>query len=225
MPTMTPRSGSAFVQTAFILSPARTDGRRGQALLDRRATLPLAVRLREQGVAIGELFTFVSGLYFRGKLAYASAYAQTRSAPHGVLVIVPGMGLVPPETAIRLSNLRTIGAIGVEPEEPRFREPLERDAAALAARFSESDRVVLLGSIATGKYVDALGRHLGARLHFPVAFVGRGDMSRGGLMLRCVDAGRELEYMRVEGAVRRGQRPPRLERIRGSRTGRVTSAE
>src|SRR5882762_79616 len=108
MPDADPRSGPALAQTIFILSPARTDGRRGQALLDKRATLPLAVRMREQGVAIGEAFRFVSGLYFRGKLAYASAYARMRSAPHGVLVIVPGMGLVPPETMITLSNLRAI---------------------------------------------------------------------------------------------------------------------
>ena len=56
-----------------------------------------------------------------------------------------------------------------------------------------------------------LTRALGERLHFPVAFVGRGDMSRGGLLLRAVDAGRELDYGPVAGAVRHGTRPPRLE--------------
>jgi hypothetical protein len=48
------------------------------------------------------------------------------------------------------------------------------------------------------------------RLLFPAEFVGRGDMSRGGLMLRCVDERAELTYVPVRGAVRRGMRPPKL---------------
>jgi hypothetical protein len=51
---------------------------------------------------------------------------------------------------------------------------------------------------------------LGERLHFPAEFVGRGDMSRGGLLLRAVRAGVELAYLPVAGAVRHGARPPRL---------------
>nr|MDQ3622191.1 hypothetical protein [Verrucomicrobiota bacterium] len=68
----------------------------------------------------------------------------------------------------------------------------------------------LLGSIATGKYVDCLLPLWGPRLVFPEAFVGRGDMSRGGLMLRCVTSGRELRYIPVAGAIRHGARPRRL---------------
>jgi len=52
---------------------------------------------------------------------------------------------------------------------------------------------------------------------FPPAFVGRGDMSRGGLMLRCVDSGIELEYAPIAGATRNGRRPPRLEPLRRTR--------
>jgi hypothetical protein len=48
------------------------------------------------------------------------------------------------------------------------------------------------------------------RLLFPAEFVGRGDMSRGGLMLRCVDQRTELSYVPVQGAMRRGARPPKL---------------
>jgi hypothetical protein len=69
---------------------------------------------------------------------------------------------------------------------------------------------VLLGSIATGKYADILMEAMGERLVFPREFVGRGDMSRGGLLLRQVREGRELEYIPVAGAVRHGQRPPKL---------------
>ena len=71
---------------------------------------------------------------------------------------------------------------------------------------------MLLGSIASGKYVEVLQPIFGDKLVFPPAFVGRGDMSRGGLMLRCVTAGLELEYVPVAGAVRHGQRPPKLRR-------------
>lgn len=208
------RERVSATQTVFLLSPARTDGRRSQVVLNEAATSPLAVRLREQAASLGELFSFISGLYFRGKLTYARAFARHVSAPEGVLVIVPGLGLVPPEVIVSLADLRAIGAVGVSPDDPRFREPLERDTIALASHLSGGDRVVLLGSIATGKYVDVIDRHLGARLHFPVDFVGRGDMSRGGLMLRRVQEGRELDYVPVAGAVRQGPRPPRLEPIR-----------
>jgi hypothetical protein len=68
----------------------------------------------------------------------------------------------------------------------------------------------LLGSIASAKYTDVLLSIFDKQLLFPEEFVGRGDMSRGGLLLRCVDADLELAYMPVRGAVRRGVRPPKL---------------
>jgi len=93
---------------------------------------------------------------------------------------------------------------------PAFREPLVRDAATLARNLSAEDRVVLLGSVATAKYVGPLLDVFGERLHFPATFVGRGDMSRGGLMLRCAKAGTPLDYVAVRGAVVHGPRPPKL---------------
>ena len=113
-----------------------------------------------------------------------------------------------------MRDLRAIARIGVAPDEPRFAEPLARDAAALAARLAGDDVVVLLGSIATGKYVDVIERRLDGRLRFPSEFVGRGDMSRGGLMLRCVRENRALSYVPVAGSARHGARPPRLDPIR-----------
>ncbi len=71
--------------------------------------------------------------------------------------------------------------------------------------------VVLLGSVATGKYVSVLLEILRERIHFPADFVGRGDMSRGGLLLRCAVDQTELAYIPVQGAVRKGRRPPKLE--------------
>jgi hypothetical protein len=198
-------------QTVFLLSPAHCGGRRAQILLGERASFPLAVKLREEGAPIGEVFSFLSGLYFRGKLAYGQAFARARTAPHGVLVITPGRGLVSPDTIVGLQDLLAIATVGVAPDEPRFRRPLERDSAALASLLGREDRVVLLGSIATGKYVDIIESHFDGRLRFPSDFVGRGDMSRGGLMLRCVLDRKELEYIPMAGATRHGKKPPRLE--------------
>src|SRR6266496_3088241 len=97
----------------------------------------------------------------------------------------PGEGLVAPETRVTASDLRSFAAIPIDPRDARYRAPLERDVRALAGAAPRAE-VVLLGSIASGKYVDVLLAVLGDRLLFPEAFVGRGDMSRGGLMLRCV---------------------------------------
>jgi len=201
-------------QTVFLLSPAHCGGKRAKILLDQRATFPLAVRLRESGAAIGDVFSFLSGLYFRGKLGYGRSFARLAAAPHGVLVITPGRGLIPPDAIVTLADLREIAEVGVTPVEPRFRVPLERDSATLASVLSGSDQVILLGSIATGKYVDIIESQLDGRLRFPADFVGRGDMSRGGLMLRCVLQQQELLYVPVAGAIRRGKRPPRLDPLR-----------
>ena len=76
------------------------------------------------------------------------------------------------------------------------------------------DGVTLLGSIASDKYVTALLEVFGERLTFPKVFVGRGDMSRGGLLLRSARYDVELEYVPVMGAVRHGPRPPRLAPLR-----------
>jgi hypothetical protein len=195
-----------MARPVFLLSPAHCGGKRAQMVMNPRAQFELAVRLRDGGATLGEVFTFLSGLYFRGKLAYAETFGG------GGLVITPGWGLVPAHTVISLEDLHTIASVGVVPGEARFRDPIARDATALALVHGPEARIVLLGSIATGKYVDVLTETLGDRLRFPVAFVGRGDMSRGGLLLRSARSGQELEYRPIEGGARRGPRPPRLVR-------------
>lgn len=199
-----------MIPRTFLLSPAFLGGKRGQLLLDPRSTFPLARRLDDPGGSpIGEVFSFVSGLYFRGKIAYAREFCRKSAGPSGVLVITPTRGMMPADAPVRRRMLAEFARVDINEHERRYRRPLERDAAALAAAARE-DEVVLLGSVATGKYVDVLTEILGDRLLFPREFVGRGDMSRGGLMLRCVREGRELDYVPVRGAVRRGPRPPRL---------------
>ena len=115
-----------------------------------------------------------------------------------------------PDTRVRIDDLRAFATVAVDLDEPRYREPLARDAAALATELSPLGRAVLLGSVASDKYVEILHAAFGERLVFPQAFVGRGDMSRGGLLLRAVDSGEELAYVPVSGSVRRGVRPARL---------------
>jgi hypothetical protein len=205
-----PRGNSHRV---FLLSPANTAGERMALVLSPRAGFPLALAVRGAGAPLAEVFQFASGLYFRGKLAYAAAFARPPRGLPGALVIAPGAGLVPPAAVVRAQDLQAFGTVRVDAREPRFRAPLERDARALAERLPRRAAVVLLGSIASDKYVEPLLAILGPRLLFPAAFVGRGDMSRGGLMLRAARAGVELDYLPVEGAVRHGPRPPRLPRL------------
>lgn len=170
----------------------------------------VAMRLRSQtGVPLGELFAHLSGLYFRGKVTYARRFA---SVPYGtgVQIITPGYGLLPDETAMRLETLEAFGKVEIRTDNPDYCHPLEASARRLSATFEVTTRFVLLGSVASDKYVEILGRVFGSRLVFPSDFVGRGDMSRGGLLLRAAAAGRELDYVPVLGAVRHGSRPPRL---------------
>jgi hypothetical protein len=196
----------------FLLSPAYAGGRRAQMIMSERAQFDLAQRLRsEKPPTLGEVFTFLSGLYFRGKLAYANAFAPARRRRSSVLVITPTRGLVPAASAIGLADLCEFAEVDIHENDPRYRAPLERDVQRLAKKLPPDAEIVLLGSIATAKYVDILLEHFGQRLCFPADFVGRGDMSRGGLLLRCAVDRSELKYISVAGAIRKGKRPPKLE--------------
>lgn len=185
------------------------------------AQFALARELRSaDGTSLGDVFSFVSGLYFRGKLAYARRFAQPPDPDDpvvagGVLVITPSAGLRSPDTSITVASLQAFANVSIDLANPLYRGPLEAGAVAVRDAVGPDCEVVLLGSIASGKYVEVLQPIFGDRLVFPPAFVGRGDMSRGGLMLRCVLAGVELEYAPIAGAMRHGQRPPKLAPIKG----------
>ena len=204
----------------FLLSPANCSGKRAKIVLSEKAQFDLAVRLRgDQGVAIGDVFAFVSGLYFKGKLTYALAFARPPEpgaplAGSGALVITPNAGLRPVETAVTADALRAFAGVDIAANDPRYRRPLVASARALADEIGPDCDVILLGSIASAKYVEVLTEVFGERLRFPIDFVGRGDMSRGGLLLRCASAGEELPYVTVQGAVRHGARPPKLTPLR-----------
>jgi hypothetical protein len=156
------------------------------------------------------VFSFLSGLYFRGKYVYSKAFAQPPGKLQGAYVITSNRGLLPVETMLTLEELRAFGEVPIERDEPRYVEPLRSDAGKLARATGGECEIVLLGSISTNKYAEPLMEQFGERLLFPPSFVGRGDMSRGGLLLRCVAENRELEYAPISGARRRGKRPEKL---------------
>ena len=202
----------------FLLSPAHCGGERAQLVLRDRAQFDLARRLRtREGAPLGDVFSFMSGLYFRGKLAYARCFARSATGLSAVMVITPCQGLQSPDVRVGRAVLRRYARVDIDPGDARYRRPLLRDAAALADRLKDASdwEVVLLGSVASGKYVEPLTEVFGERLVFPTDFVGRGDMSRGGLLLRCVAEGRELFYAPLLNATRHGTRPARLSPQRG----------
>jgi hypothetical protein len=186
--------------TIFLLSPANTNGIRAKQLCSPRATFDAAVALRsEEGVAIENAFAFMSALYFRGKVAYASRFgAAPPPLEHAAWVIAPGFGLVPFGWRVDMERFKKLKRTDVDLSSRNYKSTLTRDAKALAAQLPAEARVVLLGSIATGKYVDILWPIFGPRLRFPSCFIGLGDMSRGGLMLRAARSGEEFEYSTLD---------------------------
>jgi hypothetical protein len=202
----------SFPPRIFLLSPARLDGKRAHFLFHPVTMFPVARALHSTaGAPIGDIFSFLSGLYFRGKLAYAETFARPpKGMNSGVFVITPNRGLLAPSVRVTLDDLADLAKTDIDPSAEGFRKPLQQDAKALAESLGPRGEPVLLGSIATPKYVDVLLSAFPQELLFPAEFVGRGDMSRGGLLLRSLDARLELAYVPVRGAVRRGARPPKL---------------
>jgi hypothetical protein len=202
--------GSAAPQI-FLLSPAFCGGRRAAILTRDDSALPLARSFREGSLTLGDAFSFLSGLYFRGKFTYARAFGRGGNGLSPILIVTPTRGLQNPGMPFTPDVMREFAAVDVNASDARYRAPMERDARALAAKLPKAARVVLLGSVASSKYVDVLMGILGPRLFYPPTFIGRGDMSRGGLMLRSAEAGVELEYAVLDStAVRHGPRPPKL---------------
>ena len=201
--------------TIFLLSPARAGGARAALLTNPRASFPLARQLRSPGGArLSDVYAFLSSLYFRGKLAYARRFADPTATLPSWFVIVPGRGLRLSDERLTLQDLQALADIEVSASNDAFVAPLRRDARQLATLLPNDSGVVLLGSIASTKYVEPLLEAFGERLLFPADFVGRGDMSRGGLLLRCAREGEELSYLAVAGTLRRGPRAKRIAELR-----------
>jgi hypothetical protein len=198
----------------FLLSPASSSGKRAALLFNDQADFDIAKRVRtEEGAPLGEVFSFLSGLYFRGKLTYARMFEDPppRRAS-GVHLITSTDGICSPATMVTLKDLERFATVPIDADEERYRRPLERDAEKLAARIGARCEVILLGSIATGKYVDVLEPIFGARLLFPREFLGHGDMARGGMLLQRATSGAELTYIPVSDPSRLGTKATRKAR-------------
>ena len=197
----------------FLLSPANCGGRRATQALAPAAQSAIAGALRSPGGApLGEFFSFISGLYFRGKLTYARRFAMPAEPGNpivgsGIHIITPNAGLRSPDTRVTRAAVQAFATGDIDANNASYRRPLEASARALLAEIALECDVVLLGSVASPKILTAI---FGTRLRFPIAFVGRGDMSRGGLLLRHASDGVELDYVPVLGATLHGSRPPRL---------------
>jgi len=164
-------------------------------VLEGVGNAPVALRLaRGERASIGEVYASISSLYFRGKLAYARRYARV---PHsvGVRVITSDRGLYAADDLVDLDDLRRMACAAIDEREPAYRNRLTESARQLVEGLTDDCLVVLLGSVATRKYLDPLGEALGDRLRVPREFIGLGDMSRGGLLLRAAAEGRELDYV------------------------------
>jgi hypothetical protein len=194
----------------FLLSPANLRGKRGELLAKPNADFDLAIRVREGVATLGEALAFISGLYFRGKFSYAQTFAAPPPGIAGAFVIIPARGLVPLDTPITLEYLERVAAVPIDVADPRYRLPLERDCRLLKEISGANCDFVLLGSVATLKYLEPMFGIFGHRLLFPEEFVGRGNLSRGGLLLRCVRAGTELTYAPIGKLTRHGSRPSKL---------------
>ena len=179
----------------FLLSPANTSGLRAKQLTSPRAQFATALRYRSpEGVMIAEAYAFMSALYFRGKISYALHFGGAENTH----IIAPGFGLVPPTWTLSEERLNAIKKRDVDLKDRKYVKTLRDTSVKLATKIDDETEVVLLGSVASGKYVDILLPIFGDRLRFPSAFAGLGDMSRGGLMLRAVRANRELEYTTLD---------------------------
>jgi hypothetical protein len=168
------------------------------------ATSALASRLREEGVPLGDVFSFLSGLYFRGKLEYARAFARVPDVRDGIHVITMTDGLVSPDARISAEDLEryALCADGAAAAVAT----LEHTAMTLSRRLGSDAEVVLLGSVSTGKYTDLLAPIFGDRLLFPRDVLHIGQLARGALFLRHARDREELGYMAVTEIVRAGRR-------------------
>ena len=137
----------------------------------------------------------------------------------GIHVITPNAGLRSPDVYVTPKAVAAFADGDVHQSNVKYRKPLEKSARALLEEIGPDCEVVLLGSVASPKYVDVLTAIFGDRLLFPIDFVGRGDMSRGGLLLRQAREGVELPYVPVRGAVLHGARPPKLPPIKWAARG------
>jgi hypothetical protein len=125
----------------FLLSPAHCGGERAGLLFRTDADFDLARRVRRPpGVPLGEVFSFLSGLYFRGKLAYAEAFAAPPPGVAPVYVITPNEGLRRADELVDLARLRAFSRVDIDADDVRYHRPLRRTRAASPPRSTRPAR-------------------------------------------------------------------------------------
>src|SRR5437660_11828003 len=98
-------------------------------VMSPKATFPLAARLRSaDGAPLGDLFSFMSGLYFRGKLTYARRFARPAEPDNpivgsGIHVITANAGLRSPDTLVTRSAVIAFGRGDIDADNASYRRP------------------------------------------------------------------------------------------------------
>lgn len=193
----------------FLLSPATAHGARAKTLLAPEPRSPVATQLASaDGMPLGQIFTYLSGLYFNGKLTYARHYSTPPPSlgRTGIYIITMTDGILTPEHRIGLDDLQRYAAAEKQTEDGR--RALETSARALAETIGPRCDVVFMGSVASDKYTAIIEPVFGRRLLFPPELVGRGQLGRGALLFRCVRENRELDYVPLADLVDRGRSAP-----------------
>jgi hypothetical protein len=96
------------------------------------------------GGASAAVFSFLSGLYFRGNLLYAQAFACPPPTLPGVHVITLTDGLRLADPPVDLARLRRFARVDIQADYARYQRPLMRDAQRLAAAIGPECEVVSL---------------------------------------------------------------------------------
>src|SRR5687767_2693589 len=148
----------------FLISPASLAGIRGRAVLEGRSSAPFMEALRAEGVRLVEVYAFISSLYFRGKLEYAVRFARPPGGIAGAWVITPTRGLVGADARVTLADLEEFASGSIETDDARYRDALRRTALHVASGLGGAGDVVLLGSIASSRYLEPLAEVFGERL-------------------------------------------------------------
>lgn len=182
----------------FLLSPATAHGAKARVLLQDPPRTPAATWLRSSdGMPLAAVFTYLSGLYFTGKLAYARAFANISPPLEGVYVLTMSDGLLSPAAPVSADMLRRFAAAADGSADGRDR--LIQSARTIAAALGEAPcEVVFLGSVHSSKYTELLEPVFGDRLRFPRELVRRGQLERGAILLERATARRELDYITLD---------------------------
>src|SRR4029077_8218457 len=101
------------------------------------------------GAPLGDLFAYMSGLYFRGKLAYARRVARPAEPDNPVVgsaihIITANAGLRSPDTLVTRAAVQAFGKGDIDAGNAQYRRPLEASARALLAEVGTDCEGILL---------------------------------------------------------------------------------